>query len=160
MPEQLGTPAITPVQTQEGYPPLALVPPIPEVPPQHETPPVGEVPPMVEPAPGMVARTLAGGVETAKQATEAAKLKLADPEFRGRLFDRAETAVHIGAAAVKSTRMFDFDPQNGKPRVKPGAAEDARAHPGGTALRVGYHLGKAFANERGRYQELQRNRQS
>lgn len=127
----------------------------------------GQVPPVVEPEaphaepelpadPSLVAR----GVDAARRSAEVIKEKLSDAEVRGKLVDAAVTAGRVGYTAVKTSRMVEFNPENGKPRIKPKAAEHAAASPGATAARLSYHLGKAFVKEHGTYEKRQAARQN
>ncbi len=100
------------------------------------------------------------GVDGAKRAAETTKAKLSDAEFRGKLVDASVTVGRVGAAAVKYSRMFEFDPETGAPRVKPKAAESARKHPKATAAKSVFHIGRAIAKEHGTYAKRQAERQA
>jgi len=113
--------------------------------------PESQTPPLVPAEPSLVER----GVDGAKRAAEATKVKLSDAEFRGKLVDAAATALEIGSTAVKASRAFDYDPQKGTPRVKPKVAKHAKENPYGTAARVSLQVGKAYVQKRGRYGERQ-----
>jgi hypothetical protein len=144
--------ADSPFGAAEGQTP-PVTPPNNEGPAQAETPPAE---PDVSDGPSLVQR----GVDGAKRAAETTKAKLSDAEFRGKLIDASVTAARVGYTAVKTSRMLEFNPENGKPRIKPKAAEHAVASPGATAARLSYHLGKAIAKEHGTYEKRQEARKA
>ena len=113
-----------------------------------------------EPVAPTVPSLIDRGVDAAKRAAESTKAKLSDAEFRGKLIDMSVTAARVGYTAIKSSRMVEFNPENGKPRIKPKAAEHAAASPGATAARLGFQVGKAIVKEHGTYQKRQAARQA